>query len=228
MLRYKTVPFELKALKDRQFEGYGSTFGNTDLGGDIVMPGAFTGSLRAKKPKMLKQHNPDAVPGVWEHMEEDQNGLYVRGRLINTTLGNDTYIEMKEGALDGMSIGYITLKDDGKRNPRKLLAVDLWEVSIVTFPMNEEALINQVKNLWGRMPTTRRELEASLREQGLSLAEAKTTVSQLAKVFNASVDVGPDGMSDGQLRDAAIDSETAELLKMIEQSSASMLTEAFK
>jgi HK97 family phage prohead protease len=201
---------EIKALKGREFEGYGSTFGNTDLGGDIVMPGAFTKSLTKKNPKMLYQHDPSRVPGVWRTVQEDSKGLYVHGRLIETTLGNDAYVELKEGAIDGMSIGFITVKDDGRRNPRKLQEIDLWEVSIVTFPMNESALVDSIKQFWGNVPNTKRELEAQLRSFGMSSAEAKTMISQLGKIFDSD----PDGMPDGRHRDGGVEpDEVTELLE---------------
>ena len=103
---------ELKQLSARQFEGYGSIFGNVDLGGDVVIRGAFKRSLSAHKtaatlPPMFWMHRPDAVPGVWLEMRENESGLYVKGELAETQLGLElqTLLSMKavRGTLDRLS-----------------------------------------------------------------------------------------------------------------------------
>ncbi len=89
-----SVHFEIKSFSGRKFEGHGSIFGNRDLGGDIVIPGAFAKTLAEHKaagtmPLMCWMHHPDQVPGVWHDMGEDKDGLYVAGELVDTTLGRD-------------------------------------------------------------------------------------------------------------------------------------------
>jgi HK97 family phage prohead protease len=166
---------ELKATETdgvRKIVGYGSVFGNTDSYGDIVMPGAFADSIAKRKPAMLWQHRSDIPIGVWDVVEEKKKGLYLEGTLAETTLGNDAYALAKMGALTGLSIGFNTKKyeiDDTKK-VRKLTELELWEVSLVTFPANEKATITNVKN----RPQTLREFEEHLREAGFSREDATT------------------------------------------------------
>lgn len=146
------------------FSGYGAVFGNVDSYGDVIVPGAFKGTLsdwrKAKSlPPMLLQHggwmmtDTDALPvGKWLSMSEDETGLKVEGKLINldTDLGKRVYGAMKEGVLTGMSIGYrakkFTMGTKPEEPRRKLEAVDLVEVSLVTFPANDRARVNSVKS----------------------------------------------------------------------------------
>src|ERR1700754_5362483 len=107
-------PLEVKALgDDGTFEGYGSIFKNVDSYGEVVEPGAFTASLvdarqKGRSIKMLWQHDPSQPIGVWGEMAEDSKGLYVKGRLLKDKVPQATaaYELLKEGALDGLSIGY--------------------------------------------------------------------------------------------------------------------------
>jgi HK97 family phage prohead protease len=168
------------------FEGYASLFGKEDLGHDIILPGAFRGSLAkrgAAQIKMLFQHDPKEPVGVWSHIAEDAKGLFVRGRL-NTEVARAREILslMREGAIDGLSIGFHTLKGrtDPKTGIRKLREVDLWEISIVTFPMQQGARIHSVKHRGSarRLPTTR-EFECWLtRDAGLTRREARTVIGK--------------------------------------------------
>ena len=91
-MEIKNFAFELKADADsRTVEGLGSVFHNVDGGGDIVLPGAFAKSIASRKPAMLWQHKSDQVIGVWDEVRETPEGLYVKGRILNTALGNDAY-----------------------------------------------------------------------------------------------------------------------------------------
>lgn len=166
------IPISIKEISDDgEFEGYGSTFGNVDRGMDMVMPGAFRRTLKEKKLnsiKMLRDHDTRKVVGKWLAMEEDDRGLKVRGKLFAIgdsaiQLAKETLTLMREGALDAMSIGYRTVKAqwDEDAGVRKLLDLDLWEVSIVTFPMNEMATVDAVK---GDLSIT--DVERILREGG--------------------------------------------------------------
>ena len=173
----KHFTLDLKAAgDDRTVEGLGSVFGNTDQGGDIVVPGAFAKSLKSRTPAMLWQHKADQPIGVWDELRETPEGLFVKGRILNTALGNDAYELARHGALKGMSIGYAT-KDsetDRKSGVRRLKELDLFEVSLVTFPMNELAGITRVK----QKPADERALEEYLREAGYSRTEAKAIVAK--------------------------------------------------
>ena len=148
---YKSVGFQLEDLKARgddgwTFTGYASTFGNIDEGGDVVLPGAFAYTLKHRTPKLLWQHDTSEPLGRVLSLREDNQGLVGDFLISRTTRGRDAYILLKDGALDSMSIGYVPddqeFSDDGIR---KLKSVHLYEISLVTIPMNEEALITAVK-----------------------------------------------------------------------------------
>jgi uncharacterized protein len=140
---------EVKEAEDgaRTIEGWASTFGNKDSYGDIILPGAFADSIKERNPKMLWQHNSDELVGVWDSATETQQGLYVKGRLADTPRGNEAYTLAKMGALDSMSIGYSTVEADYdyEAGTRTLKTLELWEVSLVTFPANDQATITSVK-----------------------------------------------------------------------------------
>lgn len=146
------LELDIKAIaEDGTFTGYASLFGVTDLGGDSVQPGAFTKSLKSKpagKVKMLRGHDTSEPIGVWTRIEEDSRGLRATGQLILTTVkGRETYELLKAGALDGLSIGYRTKKEsyDRTKKIRLLNELDLFEISLVVFPMLPSATISRVK-----------------------------------------------------------------------------------
>ncbi len=133
------------------FAGYASLFGKEDLGRDVIVRGAFRDSLAARGPagiKMLFQHNPSEPIGVWIEVREDALGLYVRGRLtLDVARAREVHALMRAGALDGLSIGFRTVagRRDPKTGVRRLTRVDLWEISIVTFPLLPGARVAHVK-----------------------------------------------------------------------------------
>ena len=185
------VKFDIKAMDDQEdkgeFSGYGSIFGNKDLGNDVVVEGAFAQSIGRKGPravKMLYQHRPDEPIGVFDEIIEDRRGLKVKGRLaMGTQRGREVYELMKMGAIDGLSIGYrVDAKGydyDDKRKRRYLKSVDLMEISAVTFPMNPKARVSAVKT-----DRTVREWEEVLRDAAdLSRSEAKVAASAVAKAL---------------------------------------------
>jgi HK97 family phage prohead protease len=203
---------DLKALnEDGAFEGYASVFGNRDGGGDIVEPGAFTKTLRergAKGIKMLADHDPTKRVGVWDEMVEDEHGLKVRGRLlVEKAIGKEAHIDLKAGALDGLSIGYRVKSDayDGRRRARLLKELDLFEISLVPFPMNEAARVTSVKSLTGGEI---REIEDALRDAGRSQTERKRAVSVFKTWLRRE-----DGEPETTPRDEAGAAELAELLR---------------
>ena len=128
--------------------GYASLFGEADQGGDIVQPGAYAASLAALKAgnrqvKMLWQHDPAQPIGVWDEVREDTKGLYVRGRLLDSTQrGREAAALIEAGAIDGLSIGYRTVRATKNDKGQRLLSeLELWEVSLVTFPMLPSARV---------------------------------------------------------------------------------------
>ena len=192
------------------FEGYGAVFGNLDSYGDVILKGAFRDTLKEWKkakrlPPMLVQHggymmtDSDALPiGKWEEMEEDDTGLRVKGRLINldTDRGKQLYGAMKEGVLDGMSIGYRVKEFSYGTKPdepsRTLKKIDLVEVSVVTFPANGMSRVDAVK----AGDLTERELERRLtQDAGLSRTVARRLMSGGFDAIKAMQDAG-DGIED--------------------------------
>lgn len=161
-MELKAFGFEVKANESkREFEGYASTFGNVDRHNDIIHKGAFESSIKNKLPKgeikVLYQHfDPIGMP---LEMYEDENGLFVRGKVSKTTLGNDVIILMQDGVIDKMSIGFDVMeggqnteKDTGIRN---ITDIDLWEFSPVTFAANNSADIQTLKDLRSDRSKTR-------------------------------------------------------------------------
>jgi HK97 family phage prohead protease len=140
---------------DGSFSGYASLFGEADLSRDVVMRGAFQNSLRRRGPggvRMLFQHDPASPIGTWQEIREDQRGLFVRGRLTaEVARAREVLALMRAGAIDGLSIGFRTVRGrtDAKTGVRQLLEVDLWEISVVTFPMQPAARVSSVKGADG-------------------------------------------------------------------------------
>jgi HK97 family phage prohead protease len=137
----------LPVAPDGRFAGYASVFGRLDDGGDMVMPGAFAKSLARRGRagiRMLFQHDPKEPIGTWEKLAEDGVGLWVEGRLTAGVPRAEALRRLIEArAIDGLSIGFRTVR--ATREPatghRRLWQVDLWEVSIVSFPMLDAARI---------------------------------------------------------------------------------------
>lgn len=136
---------------DGIFEGYASLFNREDLGRDVILRGAFRESLAkrgAGEVKLLFQHDPNQVIGLWLAIEEDARGLYARGRLLpEVEKAREVLVLMRARALDGLSIGFRAIKGrrDARTGVRRLESVDLWEISVVTFPMLPEARVAAVK-----------------------------------------------------------------------------------
>ncbi|GHD06477.1 HK97 family phage prohead protease [Tianweitania populi] len=166
------------------FTGYASLFGAPDLGRDIVERGAFAKSLRARGAsgvRMLFQHDPAQPIGIWTELREDERGLFVRGRLQSEVArGREILALMKAGALDGLSIGFRAEKarKEAATGFRRILEADLWEISVVTFPMLPGARIRQVKSGAQSLPTTRKFERWLTQDAGLSRAQAKLVISK--------------------------------------------------
>ncbi len=134
------------------FVGYASLFGKRDSAGDIVMPGAFADSLASRGPRgirMLFQHDPAEPVGHWMELVETQRGLWVRGQLdVNVQRGRELLSLLGGGGIDGLSIGFKTVHatQDRALRGRRITKIDLWEISLVTFPMLDGARVSQVTN----------------------------------------------------------------------------------
>ena len=171
-MKHKSFPLRIEVKGDdaaRTVEGWASTFGNKDHHDDIVMPGAFADSIKERMPKMLWQHDSGQPVGVWTAAAETDQGLYVKGELLDTTLGNDVYKMLKAGAITDMSIGYGTKEAayDQATGVRRLKKLDLWEVSLVTFPANDRASVTMVKAAMDEIDAA-----ADLLDQACGICEA--------------------------------------------------------
>ena len=177
------------AGEDGLIEGYGSVFGVKDAYSDIVAKGAFVASLSEHRaagtmPAMLWQHDSSAPVGVWTEMSEDERGLRVKGRIVmESERGREAYALMKAGAIRGLSIGFVSKEwsYDQKADIRTLTAVDLWEVSLVTFPANLKAGIDSVKCAVDAI-TSPKDAEKALREAGFSKSDATALVSRIMRM----------------------------------------------
>lgn len=198
------LKFDATNDKEMTFEGYGAVFGNVDSYGDVIQKGAFKESIREAKatgqwPAMLLQHGgwqmsaEDLTPvGLWTDMEEDDTGLFLKGKLAPTTRGSELHALMKmtpRPAINGLSIGYVPIKWKMRSTPeeprRTLEQVKLIEISPVTFPANGKARIQSAKGAHGI-----RLAEKALRDAGFSASEAKGIVARGYTSQTAQRDAG--------------------------------------
>lgn len=217
--RTATVRLEQKAVgTEGEFEGYGSVFGVLDSYDEIVAPGAFRQSIEDHQragtmPAMLWQHDPYAPIGHYTEMREDQTGLYVKGQLaLETQQGREAHALLKAGALNGLSIGFMPHRSEynDDTGQRTLTEVDLWEVSVVTFPANGAARVSGTKAL-NRISslTDWKSVERYLREEGDFSNDGATAMVAAVKRIRDS---------EREARDAkaAIQSQAARLRKLLE------------
>lgn len=146
--KYCRIADQIELGEDATISGYASLFGEVDQGGDIVERGAYGASLKRLQTsgirvKLLWQHDPAQPIGVWDEVREDACGLFVKGRLLTETQkGREAAALIEAGAIDGLSIGYRTVKADrDAKGRRHLEELELWEVSLVTFPMLPQARV---------------------------------------------------------------------------------------
>ncbi|MDZ4393033.1 HK97 family phage prohead protease [Cypionkella sp.] len=160
-----------------QVEGYASLFGKRDQGGDVVQKGAYAVSLsrltlQGRAVKMLWQHDPTQPIGVWDEVREDGVGLWVKGRILpEVDKGREAVALLAAGAIDGLSIGYRTVRAERDGKGQRLLSeLELWEVSLVTFPMLPEARVSAKGDLpeadfWRKMAQVFDDARQSLAER---------------------------------------------------------------
>lgn len=154
---------EVTVVEGTKIEGYASLFGACDQGGDVVTKGAYAQSLTklaqdGRAVKMLWQHDPAQPIGIWDEVREDARGLFVKGRLLDSVeRGREAAALIAAGAIDGLSIGYRTVKSARNDKGQRLLSeLELWEVSLVTFPMLPSARVaakgeDPADNHWGEL-----------------------------------------------------------------------------
>lgn len=203
-----TTHLEIKSLSSMQFEGHGAVFGNVDLGGDVILPGAFKRTLAQHKsngslPAMFWMHDQTRIPGKWLDVNEDDKGLPVKGELAPTDLGKEVHTLLKMDAVSGLSIGYIpTEVDYASDGVRLLKEVELLEVSIVSIPMNPKAQIAHVKSRLSargeyvpddkELAELKRDAERFLCSRGFSKRMAMVCAANLFHEFGLGVTPAPD------------------------------------
>jgi uncharacterized protein len=200
-VKYLERPFELKGVDDAGvFHGYGSVFGNVDSYKEVVAPGAFAESLAAWKesgrlPPILWQHRSGEPVGPFLEMREDEHGLFVRGQLLvdDVQRAKEARALMKAKAVNGLSIGFVTREDSYDRvtGIRTLKRVDLWEVSVVTFPANPSAQISSIKGAIDGIDTLR-EAERFLEERGLTKSQATGFLARVKSLATRGEPGSPD------------------------------------
>lgn len=193
---------EIKAADDGEMgkiTGYASVYDVIDSYNEVVVKGAFTRSLQEYgMPSMLLQHNPSDICGLWTKAIDTEDGLLLEGQLnLDVQKAKESYSLAKQGALKGLSIGFRTRQASySDTGIRMLEDVDLMEVSLVTFPANQEALISDVRS----MPKSERELEQLLRDAGFSRTHAKTIVSKGYKAIEKDLRDANDEMVINELK----------------------------
>lgn len=197
---------ELKQIsEDGRFSGYASVFGNVDSDGDIISEGAFTESLNRIKDRpnalpILWQHSPSEVLGTYDSLKEDERGLYVEGQLVlEVGKAKEAYHLLKAKAINALSIGFQVqeFSVDKEIGTFTITKADLWEISLVTFPANNEARIDQVKNFLGNgMLPDERTFEKSLRDVGFSQNQAKIIVASGFRALKSQREVGKEDIAE--------------------------------
>jgi hypothetical protein len=184
--KHRTYPFHLKEVSETgTFSGYASVFDKIDWYGDVVRAGAFAKTLvawkaRGRLPPILWQHKSDQPIGAHVEMVEDEKGLFVRGELLIGAIekAREAHALLKAKVISGMSIGFDVpeggMEYDGKTNVWNLTELDLWENSLVTFPANQDAQVEEVKTILasGKLPAPS-DFEGFLRDAGFSRKQAK-------------------------------------------------------
>ena len=191
----RSFALQIKAAgDDGSVEGYGSVFGVRDNYDDVIAKGAFAATLAAHKsagtmPAMLWQHDACEPIGIWSEMVEDDKGLRIKGQLaLDTARGKEAHALLKMGALNGLSIGFVSKQwaYDRETDVRTLTEIDLWEVSLVTFPANEKARVTNVKS--SDDLATPKDAERLLRDAGFSKSDATAFVSRVMRMGEARRD----------------------------------------
>lgn len=183
---------EIKMAGDTgRFEGYASVWNSVDSYGDTVQEGAFAKTIaafkeRGRMPKMLYSHSASAVIGKWLEMHEDDNGLWVRGELTpGHRMADDVKASLRHGAIDGMSIGFIDRdSEEIETGGRLLKEIELHEISVVSMPAEERALITSVKSRLARLDGLK-DAERVLRDAGFTRAEAAGFISRVKEMWQS-------------------------------------------
>ncbi len=143
-LEFKT---SLTIADEGSVTGLAWPFGTPDRVGDVIQKGAF--AKAAPPVPMLFSHDPNDPVGVWDSVEEATDGLRVKGRLLvnEVARAREVHALVKSGAMGGLSIGFRTLKQSGRKGGgRTILDLDLVEISLVTIPCHPGARVTGAKS----------------------------------------------------------------------------------
>jgi HK97 family phage prohead protease len=193
-------PLDLKDVsEDGTITGLAAAYNNVDYGGDVILPGAFTKTLKGRKAlPMLLYHDQRLPIGVWSSFEDTTKGLKMTGKISKaTSTGQEALALARDGALSGLSIGYRAVKERYTDEARELIEVGLHEASLVAIPMNERALISSVKDIMadGKVPTVR-EFEQFLRDSGCSKSLSVAIAAKAAPLLRGE----PEAKADDDMR----------------------------
>jgi uncharacterized protein len=187
MIDVAAFPLTIKSLTEAgHIEGLAAAFGNVDLGGDRIIPGAFTRSLagRTNPLPMLLHHKFDRPIGRWDSLTETREGLLAKGRItLEATDGREAYALARDGALGGLSVGYQTVDSKRGKGARDLIELALHEVSLVSIPMNPLARVRGIKSISGP-----RDIADLFREAGISSRRAKAAAGAAWRAINEDED----------------------------------------
>lgn len=198
----KTLTFRTEEYDEEQgvFSGYASVCGNIDSGGDIMEPGAFTKTIAEgwERVKILALHNDCWLPiGRPLELREDSNGLFIKAKVSDTSMGRDIKVLLKDGVLNELSIGYDPVVFDyDESGIRHLREVKLWEVSVVTWAMNPEAVITDYKadeatgRVMAMVEDAASDIKAGRKISGArlkSLREASSSMKAATKALDAII-----------------------------------------
>jgi HK97 family phage prohead protease len=189
MLEFKRAPIIIEATSETGIvSGYANVFGVKDLGNDIVHKGAFSGGIEGKKFPLLWSHNPDEPPIGGATVKEDNKGLYLEGALtLSIPRARDVFEALKAKTIDGLSVGFKTLEKELKDGVRHILKAELWEVSIVNFPMNQDSFVDAVK----AADMTDREIERKLtQDAGFTRSMARLLMKGGVTALRTKQDAG--------------------------------------
>ncbi|MBQ8135208.1 MAG: HK97 family phage prohead protease [Lachnospiraceae bacterium] len=189
----KALRFELESADDNgEFSGHAAVFGNRDSGDDIIEKGAFAKTIKDDfdRIKILALHNDCWLPiGKPLELREDEKGLFIRGKISDTQMGRDIRTLMRDGVLNELSIGYdaVEFDFDSKQGVRRLKEIKLWEVSIVTWAMNDQAKVDEVKSL----QTLAEDIKAEAKTGKISKARLDALKPFIAVISELAEILGP-------------------------------------
>ncbi len=195
---YKAVRFNIENVDEDsgEFSGHAAIFDNVDDGGDVIERGAFSRTIKADfdRIKILSQHNECELPiGKPLELREDEKGLFVRGKISDTMKGRDIQTLLKDGVLNELSIGYdaVAFDFDSEKGIRHLKEIKLWEISIVTWAMNNQAKIDEVKSLEDTLKSSAEELKREIKAGKITRARLDALKPFIAVVRELADILGP-------------------------------------